>query len=313
MIGVIEVTDLVTHHVVSVSFHNQSMRAGYHFPDHFRYDLASLGERGAVYACHPTAMHPARVLYKPYGTWTDWTYQLHGSTRILGVAAGGSPPWKSLHKITSVDIEGLGNVVIATSNGELIFLTGGGVERACLTLPGAFVTMVAGREWVFLVTRDGSTTTDGSQNLTGRLIKFDDFCTLQRDNLPVPKCHILKWVGITEEGVRFEPSDGVARALMTSSQAPAIYDSSGVLNVMPRFRVLLSATWMRVLDTGRLESTTGNITSYWPVGILGDTLLCLFLKGQQTHPQFPRPLIQELPIRLPFKRVDSEETRLEEQ
>ncbi len=65
-----------------------------------------------------------------------------------------------------------------------------------------FVTMVAGSEWVFLVTRDGSTTTDGLQNLMGRLIKFGNFCVLQRDNLPV-KHHTLMWVGVTEEGVSF--------------------------------------------------------------------------------------------------------------
>ena len=41
----------------------------------------------------------------------------------------------------------------------------------------------------------------GSQNLTGRLIKFDDYCMLQQNTLPIAKRHTLKWVGITEEGV----------------------------------------------------------------------------------------------------------------
>ena len=204
LVGVIEVTDLVTHHVVNVQFHDMSMRRAYHFADHFRYDMASLGQRGAIYACQPDTSHPAHVVYKPYSSWTcrsDWTYELRSGTSVVGVAAGGSPTAESLRK--DVDIESLGNVVIATSDGDLIFLSGGGVERACVSLPGTFITMVAGPEWVFLVTRDGSTTTDGSQNLMGRLIKFDDFCILQKDNLPVPKHHTLKWVGITEEGVSF--------------------------------------------------------------------------------------------------------------
>lgn len=41
----------------------------------------------------------------------------------------------------------------------------------------------------------------GSQNLVGRLIQLDDFCLLQKDAIPVPKRHTLKWIGVTEEGV----------------------------------------------------------------------------------------------------------------
>ena len=54
----------------------------------------------------------------------------------------------------------------------------------------------------------------GSQNLTGRLIKFEDYCLLQRDALPVRKGQTLKWIGVTEEGVRLFSSTRMTTVLM---------------------------------------------------------------------------------------------------
>lgn len=215
LLGYVEVTDQDTHHVVDIRMHDQSPsapRKGFNFTDTTKYDMASLGERGIAFACTPEGGHNAHILYRPYASWEtgtrssedEWQYELPPGVKVLGIAAGGAalPTSSGGRRRLQTDTQGRGHVVVATSENELTFLTGTGIERHSMGLDGDFVSIVAGPEWVFVVHRDGATTIDGSQNLKGTLITLDDYCVLQERRLPIPKNHVLKWIGVAEEGVR---------------------------------------------------------------------------------------------------------------
>jgi chromosome transmission fidelity protein 4 len=75
-------------------------------------------------------------------------------------------------------------------------------------------------------------------------------------------------------------------------QAPAIYDSTGRLHVLTKFRIPHHASWAPVLDTQLLERREGKDESYWPVGVSGSAFMCLILKVE--HDFFLRRTRAEL-------------------
>lgn len=141
---------------------------------------------------------------------------------------------------------------------------------------------------------------------------FDTFEIVQEGRVPLPKKVTLTWLGFTAEG------------------APAMYDSSGLLSILDRYRRFGQARWVPLLDSRTLQKE-GRQESYWPVGVTDSHFTCVILKvrtnsclvlkrllwltrcqGSDKEPWFPRPLIQELDMRMPLLNMDNQHGKLEE-
>ena len=100
----------------------------------------------------------------------------------------------------------------------------------------------------------------GCQNLRYTLIDLNSFELVQEGRIPLPRKVTLTWVGFTAEG------------------SPAIYDSTGLLSILDRFRRHSQARWVPVLDSNMLARKQGRSEAYWPVGVTSTQLTCVILK-----------------------------------
>ncbi|KAL7409536.1 WD40-repeat-containing domain protein, partial [Mrakia frigida] len=296
MIGAIDITDQDTHHVVNVEFHDTSKRRGFHFQDPVKYDMAALGEKGALFASLPDgSSSPSSIHYRPFDSWSsssEWSYDLPASEAVVAVAVGGrSPPPAS--STGAVD-ETTGTVVVATDKGYLRFLTGSGVQKYVWRMGEEVVAMVGGGEEVLVVCREGGTSLDGCQNLRYSLIDLDSFELVSEGRLPLGRQTTLSWVGFAEEGT------------------PVLYDSRGILSTLDRFRRPGQARWIPALDTFTLARREGKDESYWAVGVQGGKFMAVILKGTEKNPYFPRPLISDLDINMPLLNMANSAGQLEE-
>ncbi|ORX33917.1 hypothetical protein BD324DRAFT_584077 [Kockovaella imperatae] len=289
MIGAIDVTDQETHNVVNVEFHDRSTRRGYHFQDHSGYTMASMGEQGIIYGAPSDGDQASSIHYRPYDSWasqSDWTMQLLPGEDAICVAAGGASG--------SGSDSTMGSVIVATTKGFVRFLSSSGMQRYLWRVGEDVVSMVAGREAVLIVHREGGTSLDGCQNLRYSLMSLDDFELLQEGRMPLPKRSTLSWIGFTSDGV------------------PAMADSTGLISVLDRSKSPSQARWVPLLDSKAMAQKEGRTETYWPVGLTETTFACVVLKGVEKEPWFPRPLVQELEMHMPLLNMDNQQGKLEE-
>ncbi|KAJ9120184.1 hypothetical protein QFC22_003083 [Naganishia vaughanmartiniae] len=293
MIGVIDVTDMETHQVINVEFHDKGSRRGYHFQDNNRFHLAAVGEQGIIYASNPEGGERSMIEYRAYdgdAKTAAWQASLEEKETAILVAAGGSRIDPD-----DVDLNDTGGVAIATSKGYVRFFTGTGLQRYIWRLGDEVVAMVASREMIFVIHREGGTSLDGCQNLRYTLMDLEHYDIVQEGRMPLPKRTSLTWIGFTTYG------------------SPVMYDSHGLLSVLDRARRPGQGRWMPLLDTTAFSRRKeGRSERYWPVGVSEDKLMCIILKGTDVAPGHPRPIILDIDIEMPLLNKDQAQGRNEE-
>ncbi|TIB08986.1 hypothetical protein E3P92_03605 [Wallemia ichthyophaga] len=283
MVGVVHAVDQDTHNLITVEFHDKSAHRGYSFQDHFKSSLCALGEAGAVYASAGAAGAASMVVYKPFDSWSaqqDWSVRL-GDGEVASLVACTS----------SVVV-----VCSSTPSTHLIrFFTTSGIQRYVLNHGKEMVTASASRQYLIIVSRSTGGAVNGLQNLEYDVMDLFTLEWVQRGAVPLGQGGEIRWLGFSVD-----------------VDIPVMFDSNGLLSMLDRFATPMQARWVPLLDTATLERGRDKQERYWPVGVVGNSLQCLILKGREQHPFFPRPLISTLDVRMPVLGLDTQQGQLEE-
>ena len=85
------------------------------------------------------------------------------------------------------------------------------------------------------------------------------------------------------------------------------FDSFGILRML---NIYDHFAWIPVLDSR--SHSAGRNESYWPVGVNAKQFYCVICKGTQNYPGFPKPILCDFPLQVPFLQLDSTTGSLEE-
>lgn len=311
-IGLVHVLEKDTENSVTVEFHDQGKRPRYHFTDRSLFSLCSMSELGVAFASRSTKSSTGESLirYDPYENWAtegmsfaqlgeitasnggSWQYTLPQGESVTCLACGGAT---QEHEDFGTDgITGSGSVIVGTDKGYVRFFKGSGIQSYVWNLGQQIISLACSNEWVFVVHRS---LLDSSSSLHYTMMDTDTFEIIQEGLMPLSNDQtILTWIGFTAQ-----------------HSIPACFTSSGVLSFLDKARRPKQGRWVPVLDTNELPKSDGHLKRvYWPIGVSETQMSCITLKGGETQPGFPTPIVQEVDLQMPLVRMDESQGQLEE-
>ncbi|KAF1990652.1 WD40 repeat-like protein [Aulographum hederae CBS 113979] len=274
LLGIIWTVSQETHYTITVEFYDRSSFRDFHFTDMYHFDKACLNEHGALFACDGAPRDDiqeerAMLMYRPHETWTT-----RGEYKIF-LPLG--------EKIESCSLSE-SYIVACTSAGYVRVYTLFGVPvRVWRMKSQPSVTCASWRDYVMTI-GNGAVGGDGKTRLTYSIenVKRGEVCQ-------------------DEDSVGLCEGEALTSVFFSDNGDPHIYTTRGTLLVLAHWRHPSQARWTPLLDTNQLSRLASGKKeeSYYPVAVAQDRFHCIILKGGDTYPSFPRPLLSDFEFRIP--------------
>lgn len=234
--------------------------------DYFGFTMASLNERGSVFA-NPCKgeKNMSTLMYRPFSSWannSEWSMRFEAEeVKVVALGAG----W----------------IAAATSRNYIRIFTEGGLQRYVLSLDGPVVTAAGFKDELAVVTHASDSLPSGDQMLEFKVFDISNETQPLRGRLPLTPGSRLSWFGFSEEG-------------QLSS-----YDSEGVLRV---YTHQFGGSWIPLFSASKEKKSD---ESYWMVGLNASKIFCIVCNSPDMYPQVtPKPVLTLLNLSLPLASSD---------
>jgi chromosome transmission fidelity protein 4 len=297
LIGFVWTVDHDTHRTVTVEFFDRERYRDFHFTDYFGYDKACLTEHGTLFsssAKDDDVNQGGLVFYRPHETWVNRSDGGNGSRFALPKG----------EEATSIAL-GKRYVVAVTNRGYVRVWTLFGTPVRVWRVKNAPAVACASWDDFVMILGNGPVGSDGRAKLVYSIEDLRDDVTLQSEDVVALSTDVADPDNLDAEG---NPVWGLQSVFWSATGDPCIYDTAGVLLTLLHWRTVGQAKWVPLLDTRRLARLQDGKRQerYWPVAVADEKFHCVILKGSETSPYFPRPLLTEFDFEMPVGNVLAE-------